>query len=66
VKKIRQSSSVHDILHGRLSTRPSAILTAWFAARETATALLKSAQLLGLSEDQFEELRKVAAEVAYD
>jgi hypothetical protein len=36
------------------------------AARETATALLKSAQLLGLSEDQYEELRKVAAEVAYD
>jgi len=37
-----------------------------YAARETATALLKSAQLLGLSEDQYEELRKVAAEVAYD
>jgi hypothetical protein len=40
--------------------------TARHAARETATALLKSAQLLGLSEDQYEELRKVAAEVAYD
>jgi len=37
-----------------------------YAARKTAEALLEEAKRLGLSDEQQEALRKVAAEVAYD
>jgi len=40
--------------------------TAWFAARKASGALLDEAVKLGLTDEQIEALRKVAAQVAYD
>lgn len=39
---------------------------AWYAARRTASALLAEAHEMGLSADQWERLRKIAALVATD
>jgi hypothetical protein len=40
--------------------------TARYAARETATALLAEARRVGVTDEQWEALRAVAADVAYD
>lgn len=39
---------------------------AWWAARRATGALLDKAREIGVTEEQWEELRKVAATVAYD
>jgi hypothetical protein len=38
----------------------------WFAARQTAAALLDKAKAIGVTPEQWEQLRQVAAEVAPD
>jgi hypothetical protein len=37
-----------------------------YAARKTADVLLEAAKRIGVTDEQWEALRKVAAEVAYD
>lgn len=44
----------------------SAYWVAWYAARRTASAMLAEAKIIGLSDEQWERLRKIAAHVATD
>jgi hypothetical protein len=39
---------------------------AWYAGRRAAGAVLDAAKKAGVTDEQYEAMRKVAAEVAYD
>jgi hypothetical protein len=44
----------------------AAYWVAWYAGRQASGALLHEAKDMGLTEEQLERLREVAAKVAYD
>lgn len=50
--------------HDQIDAR--AYWTAWFAGREASKALLQEARRVGVTDEQWEALRTVAADVAYD
>lgn len=55
-----------EIVLTHLEQPNAAYWVAWFAARRTADALLAEANVIGVTPEQWEALRKIAATVAAD